>query len=176
MPALPFPDCPATHAATGAVPAKDHQTAKPTATFTRAIFQASRFSRSHSLCDWIGSDRQRLRSEFRSTQRDALNLCGHSVLHWTDPLGHCHGHLCNLASKQMNSPWVTRRDAATYLSCSISTIDKLRVADGPHHITGKIRSKLVTSFSKTPQVRLNREDVYTLLPPPAGWTAEPEDE
>jgi hypothetical protein len=59
------------------------------------------------------------------------------------------------------SPWMTRREAADYLRCSVESIDRICVAYSDGHEEGKVRM-LKIKFG----VRICAADVYKLLPLP----------
>jgi hypothetical protein len=78
-----------------------------------------------------------------------------------------------VSEERVNSPWLTRKEAAEYLRLDISTIDKRLVKMGPRAIAGKIRCETVKLGGKHPPIRLLAEDVYALLPAPNVDQAEP---
>jgi hypothetical protein len=69
----------------------------------------------------------------------------------------------------MNSPWMTRKDAAEYLRCSVDTIDRLVLVQEKSNapVPGRIRSmRLQLVPGGMTCVRLRAVDVRAILPDP----------
>lgn len=69
--------------------------------------------------------------------------------------------------KKSTSPWMKRAEAAEYLRCDISSIDKRLVPAGRQQAAGMIRYRLVKFGGQRGHspVRLWAEDVYAILSP-----------
>ena len=66
-------------------------------------------------------------------------------------------------------PWLSRREVADYLSCSVDSVDRRLkpLAEGPER--GKLRFTRIEDWgTEREPVRILAEDVYALLPLPAG--------
>lgn len=65
----------------------------------------------------------------------------------------------------INSPWLTRAEAADYLRWSVQTVDRYLTPAHKGKEPGKIRFE-VLDVGKVKQIRLLAEDVYQMLPTP----------
>jgi len=68
-------------------------------------------------------------------------------------------------SPDIQSPWLTRSEAADYLRCSMKTIDRKCILMRESHVPGKLRRQCING-EFIQEVRILAEDVYAIIPLP----------